>query len=143
MFWGGDGKSIGIFRLQNKVIKLITGVHKRKSWRPIFRKFKILTLASLYIFEMLSFLKKYQENVQQNLEIHDHNKRKKHDLHTRHCNTILYQKSVINMGIKLFNRLPIQLKQLDKFKNFKREVKTFLLNNSFYTIDELLNSEEF
>ena len=43
MFWGGDGKSIRIFRLQKKVIKLITGTHKRKSCRPIFRKFKILT----------------------------------------------------------------------------------------------------
>jgi hypothetical protein len=28
MFWGGDGKSIRIFRLQKKVIKLIAGVHK-------------------------------------------------------------------------------------------------------------------
>jgi hypothetical protein len=59
MFWGGDEKSIRIFWLQNKVIKLITGVHKRKSCRPILRKFKILTLASLHIFEMLNFLKKY------------------------------------------------------------------------------------
>jgi len=57
MFWGGDGKSIKIFRLQKKVIRLITGVHKRESCRPIFRKFQILTLASLYIFELLSFLK--------------------------------------------------------------------------------------
>jgi hypothetical protein len=55
MFWGGGGKSIRRFQLQKKVIKLITGAHKCKSCRPIFRKFKILTLASLYIFEMLSF----------------------------------------------------------------------------------------
>jgi hypothetical protein len=143
MFWGGDGKSIRIFQLQKKVIKLITGVHKRKSCRPIFRKFKILTLASLYIFEMLNFLKKYQGNVKQNLEIHDHNTRKKHDLHTRHCNTVLYQKSVVNMGIKLFNKLPIQIKQLDNYKSFKREVKTFLVQNSFYTIEEFLNFEGF
>ena len=136
MFWGGDGKSIKIFWLQKKVIKLITGVHKCESCRPIFRKFKILTLASLYIFEMLCFLKKYQGKVKHNLEIHEHNTRKKHDLHTKHCNTVLYHRSVINMGIKLFNKLPIQIKQLDNFKSFKREVKTFLVHNSFYTIDE-------
>ena len=57
MFWGSDGKSIRIFRLQKKVINLITGTHKRKSCRPIFRKYKILTLISLYIFEMLCFFK--------------------------------------------------------------------------------------
>ena len=50
IFWGGDGKSIPIFQLQKKVIKLITVTHKRKSCRPIFRKFKILTLVSLYTY---------------------------------------------------------------------------------------------
>ena len=58
MFWGGDWKSIKIFWLQKKVIRLITGVYKRESRRPIFRKYQILTLASLYIFEMLCFFKK-------------------------------------------------------------------------------------
>ena len=48
----------------------------------------------------------------------------------------MYQRSVINTGIKLFNKLPIQIKKLDKFRSFKREVKTFLIHNSFYTIDE-------
>jgi hypothetical protein len=47
----GYGKSIRMFRLQKKVIKLITGIRKRKSCRLIFTKFKILTLASLYIFQ--------------------------------------------------------------------------------------------
>jgi len=41
------------------------------------------------------------------------------------------------MGIKLFNKLPVQIKQLDNYKRFKREVKIFLLNNSFYMIEEL------
>ena len=47
------------------------------------------------------------------------------------------------MGIKLFNKLPIQIKQLDDYKGFKREVKNFLLCNSFYTIEEFLHFEGF
>ena len=97
-----------------------------------------------YIFlRCCVFLKKHQGNVKQNLEIHGHNTRKKHDLHTRHCSTVLYQKSVTNMSIKLFNKLPIQIKQLDDYKSFKREVKTFLICNSFYTIVEFLHNEGF
>ena len=96
-------------------------------------------LASLGIFEMLCSLKKHHGNVKQNLEIHGHNSRKKYDLHTRHCSTVLYQKIVTNMGIKLFYKLPIQIKQLDDYKGFKREVKNFLLCNSFYTIEEFLH----
>jgi hypothetical protein len=66
-----------------------------------------------------------------------------YDLHTQQCNTVLYQKSVVNMGIKLFNKLPVQIKQLDNYKSFKRKVKTFLVYNSVYTIEEFLNFEGF
>jgi hypothetical protein len=81
--------------------------------------------------------------VKKNSEIHDHNTRKKHDLHTRHCNTVLYQKSVISLSIKLFNKLPMQIKQLDNYKSFKKELKTFLVHNLFYTIEEFLHFEGF
>ena len=47
------------------------------------------------------------------------------------------------MGIKLFNKLPIQIKQLDDHKGFKRDVKNFVLSNSFYTIEEFLQFEGF
>ena len=61
IFWGGEKKSTQIFQLQKKVIRLITGTHKCTSCRPIFRQFKILTLTSLYILEMLCFLKNIKE----------------------------------------------------------------------------------
>jgi len=53
IFWGRDGEIIKVFWLQKQVIQLITGVHKPESWRNIFRKFRILTLTSLYILEVL------------------------------------------------------------------------------------------
>ena len=129
MFWGGGGKSVKIFWLQKKVIRLITGVHKRGSCRHIFRKFQIPPFASLYISYVLCFIKKNQGNLKQNFEIHGHNKRNESDLHTCYCSTVLYQISVTNMGIKFFNKLPIQIKQLDNYKGFKRDMKTFLLHS--------------
>ena len=44
--------------------------------------------------------------------------------------------SATNMGIQLFNKLPVQIKQLNNYKGFKREGKTFLSNNLFYMIEE-------
>ena len=90
---------------------------------------------------MLCFTKKYHGNLKQNCGIHGHNKRNKLDLHTRYCGTLLYHRSVTNMSTKLFNKLPVQIKQVDDYKCFKREVKNFLLNNSFYTIEEFLHLE--
>ena len=71
-----------------------------------------------------------------NSEIHGHNTRRKQGLHIQQFNTALYQKSIMNMGIKLYNKLPIRIKQLDTYKSFKKEVKTFLVHNAVYTIEE-------
>jgi hypothetical protein len=141
IFWSRDGDNIKVFRLQEKVIWLITCVHERESCRHIFRKFRIVTLTLLYILEVLSYVKKYQGNLKQNFGIHGYNTRNKLDLHTCYCSTILYRGSVKNVGFKLFNKLPVRIKQLDNYKGFKREMKTFLLNNSLYTIEEFLNFE--
>jgi hypothetical protein len=44
------------------------------------------------------------------------------------------------MGIKLFNSLPSQLKQLhNDFKCFKLGLKDFLYCHSFYTLEEYFN----
>ena len=91
------------------------------------------------IFLRYYFFKKHQGNIKQNFEIHGHNTSKKYDLHIRHCSTALYQKSVRNTGIKLYNKLPKQLKQIDDYKDFKKQVKNFLLHNVFYTFEEFLH----
>ena len=76
----------------------------------------------------------------QNYMIHEHNTRSKYDLHTEFCNTSLYQKSVINMGIRLYKFLPKEIKKLDNFNCFKKKkVKSILLSESLYTLEEFLN----
>jgi hypothetical protein len=60
------------------------------------------------------------------------------DLHIKPCNTDLYTKSVINMGIQLYNRVPINVKKLEKCITYKRELKSFLTDHAFYSIEEFL-----
>jgi hypothetical protein len=45
---------------------------------------------------------------------------------------------VINMGIKLYNRLPLELRKSDGCKDFKHKLKVFLLDHPFYTLYEFL-----
>jgi hypothetical protein len=40
------------------------------------------------------------------------------------------------MGIKLYNRLPLELRKLEGFKKFKHKLKLYLLNHPFYTLQE-------
>jgi hypothetical protein len=49
----------------------------------------------------------------------------------------LYQKSPAYAGVKVYNHLPANIKDLAcDIKNFKRALKNYLYEHSFYTVDE-------
>jgi hypothetical protein len=52
-------------------------------------------------------------------------------------NKSLFKKSVINRGNKLYNRLPLAIKE-SGFKDFKYKLKSFLLAHPFYTLNSFL-----
>jgi len=66
------------------------------------------------------------------------NARCKLNSHVQFCDTDLFQKSVVNMGIKLHNKVPESVKKLDNFKIFKKELKSLLLSHFFYLVDRVL-----
>ena len=84
-------------------------------------------------------MKKHYHNLKHRFEIHKHNTRSKNDLYQQYCNTSKYQKSVLNMGTKLFNKLPSHIKHLYDYNKFKKEIKNILLVSSFYTIAEFFS----
>jgi len=42
------------------------------------------------------------------------------------------------MAINLYNKEPENIKKLDKLKLFKKELKSLILSNSFYSVDQFL-----
>jgi hypothetical protein len=48
-------------------------------------------------------------------------------------------KSVINRGIRLYNKVPDYTKKLDKDIVFKKELRSFLLQQVFYSGDEYMS----
>jgi len=40
------------------------------------------------------------------------------------------------MGIRLYNKMPTRINQLDSFRDFKRKLKLFLLHHPFYSLNE-------
>jgi len=66
----------------------------------------ILTLLSLNIVEVICYMRKHHQFVELNSNIHAHNTRRKLDIHMQSYNTDLYMRSVINVGTKLYNKLP-------------------------------------
>jgi hypothetical protein len=97
IFWGGGQKeNQTIFKIQKKCLRLIKRVNNRVSCRGLFSDFKILTIASLYIFENLYFLKKNKIYTTLYSDVHTYNTVHKHNLYVQPCNTWRCKKSVIN-----------------------------------------------
>jgi len=60
ILWGGTKESIKALHIQKKVIRLITVVKKYESCREKFKENRILTVTSMYVLEVLCFIKKYK-----------------------------------------------------------------------------------
>ena len=94
----------------------------------------------MYILEVLCFIKNHKGHLKKNCEIHEHDTRSKYDLHTQPQNTTLLQNSVLHMGARLYRQLRMRIKNLDKYNQFRKEVKSTLLNNTIYTLEEYLQA---
>ena len=69
--------------------------------------------------------------------------RNSHNLHLPLPHLTKYQKGVHYAGVRLFNHLPAYIKKsTNESKVFKKTLKKFLMNNSFYSVDGFINFKE-
>jgi len=136
--WGGDSQSTKVFKLQKKVVRLIRNVKRKTSCRELFRTLNILPVPCVYTMETVYCVKVNNKGLKQNLAIHDYETQHTADFQTQFCTTDIFKKSVINLGTKLYNKLPNYLKNLESLKPFKKQLKVFLLQQTFYSVDEYL-----
>ena len=124
-----------VFKLQKEVVRLICNVKRNTSCRELFRTLKILPVPCVYIMETIYYIQLHKEELKRNLTGHDHETHHRLDFQIQICRTDIFKQSVNNMGIKLYNKLPKYLKKLEN-TNFKKQLKLFLLQQTFYSIDE-------
>jgi hypothetical protein len=112
--------------------------------KRIFQKIKnTATTASvyiyiyIYIYLLLSFVINNRQQFKINSGICNVNTRNNLDLHYSQSHLWVYQKGAHCSGIKVFNRLPIPIKQLSHdTKQFKMALKGFCISIPFYSLDE-------
>ena len=141
IFWGNSTDSNDIFKIQNRLIRISTNSNKNAPCRKVFKSLNILPLQSLYIYSILLFISKNKDQFSLNSHIHAINTRHKNNLYVSAANLTLYQKGVYYSGIKVFTHLPITIKNLSSDRNtFQIALQKFLLNNSFYSLEEYFNT---
>ena len=94
IFWGNSHFSTNIFKVQKRIIRIITNTGRCNSCHLLFKQLQILSLPSQYIFSLVVFVNKNRELFLSNSEIHDINTWYNHDLHLPSTNLTLVKKKV-------------------------------------------------
>ena len=61
IFWGNSHLSANVFRIQKRIIRIITKKGNRDSCRQLFQTLQILRVPSQYIFSLLVFVNKNRD----------------------------------------------------------------------------------
>lgn len=131
--WGHSTDANDLFIQQKKCIRIIYNVRQRESCRPLFLKHKILNFPSIYIFETAK--------VRKHIHLYEFTKsaRRKDMLLLPAPRLQLYKSSPYYSSIVIYNKLPIKIRCVEKDESFNKQLKSLLLQKSYYSIDDYLN----
>jgi hypothetical protein len=140
IFWGNSPNSIDIFWLKKKVIRIISGIKSSDSCNEYFKKLRILPLLSQYIFSILMFVAENANYYTFYSVMRNVNMRHTFDHYQPSSSLTIFNMGVFSMRIKVFNNFPLDIKVfVHNTKCFKRQLKTLLYSNYFYTLQEYFN----
>jgi hypothetical protein len=138
VIWGNSTDAKRVFLLQKRALRLVAGVKPRHSCKNLFRSHHIMTHYSLYIFEVLMFVR---NNLQmfKRVEVAGKVIRSTGRLRTVPRRMALSGKNPRVIGPTYYEHLPAKLRNDPSDEAFKRQLRIFLLENAFYSVNEFMN----
>ena len=141
MLWGNSSQqnTARVQRQQKKAIRIMARLGHNESCKPYFKQLGLMTVIGLYIYEILTFVRSNLNIIQQDPVNHKYDTRNRENyIRPIKQSTAIYEKSVSYSGISLYNILPHDMHQASE-KMFKKRLKLFLLENTFYELSEFQN----
>jgi hypothetical protein len=127
LFFGSILPLVSRFLISKKrIITVMIGLQTRDSCTDAFRDFRILPLQSQYIFSSLMFVVNNMDLYHTTSQILGLNTRHNLELYCPQTNLTIYQRGPYYFGIKLFNHLPLSIKELAQdTKQFSKALNSF------------------
>lgn len=138
IFWGNSCHASKVFVMQKKIVRCMLGVHPQEHCKPLFKQMELLTLPCIYIYKITMDIKKHEHMYVKNNMLHHYNTRINQNLHLRFSRLSVGQDCHTYQGLKCYNHF------INKFGNasfnkFRCVLSEYLLNNSFYSLEEYLS----
>jgi hypothetical protein len=109
-----------VFILQKRAVRCVAGLGSTDTCRESFVRLWILTLYSLYILEVILFIKNKDAAIT-NRQVHNHLTRNSSDYHQLPHNLEIYNNRSAIAGCKLYNKLPAHIKLIRDDRLFKKK----------------------
>lgn len=142
LLWGGSSASHRLLISQKRIMRLIFNVGQRESCRPFFVRHGILTVPSLYIYRCLQYVRENTNKFVRLSSFHNYPTRSQEVLSIPKHETSKYQNCPYYQCIKMYNKLPSNVKTFDNVK-FGKKIKSVLMEKAYYSIQEYMTDDNF
>ncbi|KAJ8705886.1 hypothetical protein PYW07_010663 [Mythimna separata] len=140
IFWGNSTDKDIPFKAQKRCIRTMFKLGSTDSCKPYFINYNILTLPSLYIFEVVMFVKCNRHLFPRMADKVSRVRRDNTMLCSHVSKTALMRKSVFCMAPLIFNKLPKGWRELSAHI-LKKRLKLHLVGKAYYSILEFMNEK--
>jgi hypothetical protein len=155
IIWGASPHMSKVFVAQKRVVRSMAGLRywrsnsELDSCRPLFKKYEILTVYSLYILECMKYLAKQPEKFRKKSEVPHCISPKTKSAKLNSCENDLYveieehkdffNQNPVVMIARIFNMFPVPVKMIEDKKKFICKVKEIVYKHQYYDMNEFFN----
>jgi hypothetical protein len=141
ILWGNSTDINDLFILQKKCVRILANIKNIDSCRPYFIEYQILTLTSIYIFEICKFVRKYPQFFPKLVDQpRRYQTRFKNNLApASRSNLKLHKTSPTVMAVSIFNKISDDIKQEETEKQFNRRLKDYLVHKCYYSLKDFFD----
>ena len=138
--WGNTYQTLldSLLKLQKCVVLLVIGAGRYDHTFPIFQKLNILNSRNMYLYSVLIFLYKYNQQILPesfseffifNNDVHDYQTRQQYDFHTPFSRCFQRSKALRSFGVEINNYFRNHINFRSSFVAFKYEAKKCILSH--------------
>ena len=126
-----------LFRVQKKIVRIMTFAKYNKESRPLFLQLKLLNIYQLNTYFTALFMYSYFNNnlpnyftnyFTLNKEMHGHNTRSASNIYINYRRTNYGKFSLKIRGAQIWNELPKELRMSQSYNSFKKLTRDYIQN---------------
>lgn len=140
--WGSCSRMGELLVMQKKIIRTMTFKSSRDSCKTLFSELHILTVPSLYILRCVLYVKSHIDTYIPRDGHSTHYLRENFNITVPQHRLTTVAKGPNIMSIKLYNKLPLEVKKLNNINSFKHVVRSILTYKSFYSVSEYMDCND-